>query len=52
MEKKNDFWPYAAFILLSLLVGGRATLVSVDGMRAFKDLPQSPQTPGEVWFGE
>ncbi|MBQ6865754.1 MAG: tryptophan-rich sensory protein, partial [Clostridia bacterium] len=50
MEKKNDFWPYAAFILLSLLVGGLATLVSVDGMRAFQDLPQSPLTPPPVVF--
>ena len=50
MEKKNDFWPYAAFILLSLLVGGLATLVSVDGMRAFQNLPQSPLTPPPVVF--
>ena len=50
MEKKNNFWPYAAFILLSLLTGGLATLVSVDGMRAFENLQQSPLTPPPVVF--
>ena len=50
MEKKNNFWPYAAFILLSLLTGGLATLVSVDGMRAFGNLQQSPLTPPPVVF--
>jgi len=50
MEKKNNFWPYAAFILLSLLIGGLATLVSMDGMRAFQNLRQSSLTPPPVVF--
>ena len=50
MERKNDFWPYAIFSCLSLLVGGLATLVSMDGMKAFQNLPQSPLTPPPVVF--
>lgn len=50
MEKKNNFWPYAICILLSLLVGGVATLVSMDGMRAFQSLQQAPLTPPPVVF--
>ena len=50
MERKNNFWPYAIFIVLSLLTGGLATLVSVDGMKAFQYLPQSTLTPPPVVF--
>ena len=50
MERKNNFWPYAIFIVLSLLTGGLATLVSMDGMKAFQYLPQSPLTPPPVVF--
>ena len=50
MERKHDFWPYVIFIFLSLLTGGLATLVSMDGMRAFQYLPQSPLTPPPVVF--
>ena len=50
MERKRDIWPYVVFILLSLTVGGLATLVSMDGMRAFQSLPQSPLTPPPLVF--
>ncbi|MBR0357252.1 MAG: tryptophan-rich sensory protein [Clostridia bacterium] len=50
MERKRDIWPYVVFILLSLLTGGLATLVSMDGMKAFQYLPQSPLTPPPVVF--
>ena len=50
MERKHDFWPYVLFILLSLLVGGLATVVSLDGMKAFGNLPQSPLTPPPAVF--
>lgn len=50
MERKNDIWPYVIFIFLSLLTGGLATVVSMDGMRAFQYLPQSPLTPPPVVF--
>ena len=50
MERKNNFWPNAIFIVLSLLTGGLATLVSMDGMKAFQHLPQSPLTPPPVVF--
>ena len=50
MERKKDFWPYVIFIFLSLLTGGLATLVSMDGMKAFQSLPQSPLTPPPVAF--
>lgn len=50
MERKRSFWPYVIFIFLSLLTGGLATLVSLDGMRAFQSLPQSPLTPPPVVF--
>ena len=50
MERKRSFWPYVIFILLSLLTGGLATLVSMDGMKAFQFLPQSPLTPPPVVF--
>lgn len=50
MERKRDIWPYVIFILLSLLVGGLASLVSMDGMKAFQNLPQSPLTPPPLVF--
>ena len=50
MERKHDIWPYVVFIFLSLLTGGLATLVSMDGMKAFQYLPQSPLTPPPVVF--
>ena len=50
MERKRSFWPYVIFILLSLLTGGLAALVSMDGMKAFQFLPQSPLTPPPVVF--
>ena len=50
MERKRDIWPYVVFILLSLTVGGLATLVSMDGMKAFQSLPQSPLTPPPLVF--
>ena len=50
MERKRDIWPYVIFILLSLLTGGLATLVSMDGMKAYQFLPQSPLTPPPVVF--
>ena len=50
MERKHDFWPYVLFILLSLLAGGLATVVSLDGMKAFGNLPQSPLTPPPAVF--
>ena len=50
MEQKRCIWPYVIFIFLSLLIGGLATLVSMDGMKAFGDLPQSPLTPPPVAF--
>ena len=50
MERKRSFWPYVIFIFLSLLTGGLATLVSMDGMKAFQFLPQSPLTPPPVVF--
>ena len=50
MERKRSFWPYAVFIFLSLLTGGLATLVSMDGMKAFQNLPQSPLTPPPLVF--
>ena len=50
MERKHDLWPYVAFIFLSLLTGGLATLVSMDGMKAYQFLPQSPLTPPPVVF--
>ena len=50
MERKYNFWPYVVFILLSLLTGGLATLVSMDGMKAFQSLPQSTLTPPSLVF--
>ena len=50
MERKRDIWPYVIFILLSLLTGGLATVVSMDGMKAYQYLPQSPLTPPPVVF--
>ena len=50
MERKRDIRPYVIFIFLSLLVGGIATLVSMDGMKAYAYLPQSPLTPPPVVF--
>ncbi len=50
MERKHDIWPYVVFIFLSLLTGGLATLVSMDGMKAFGNLPQSPLTPPPLVF--
>ena len=50
MERKHDFWPYVLFIFLSLLTGGLATVVTLDGMKAFQTLPQSPLTPPPVVF--
>ena len=50
MERKRDIWPYVVFIFLSLLTGGLATLVSMDGMKAFRFLPQSPLTPPPAVF--
>ena len=50
MERKRDIWPYVLFIFLSLLTGGLATLVSMDGMKAYAYLPQSPLTPPPVVF--
>ena len=50
MERKRSFWPYVIFIFLSLLTGGLATLVSMDGMKAYAYLPQSPLTPPPVVF--
>lgn len=50
MERKRSFWPYVVFIFLALLTGGLATLVSMDGMKAFASLPQSPLTPPPVVF--
>lgn len=50
MERKHDLWPYAIFIPLSLMTGGLAALVSLDGMRAFQALPQSPLTPPPLVF--
>lgn len=50
MERKHSFWPYVIFIFLSLLTGGLATVVSLDGMKAYRFLPQSPLTPPPVVF--
>ena len=50
MERKHDIWPYVIFIFLSLLTGGLATLVSMDGMKAFQYLPQSSLTPPPAVF--
>ena len=50
MERKVDLWPFVIFIFLSLLTGGLATVVSLNGMRAFQTLPQSPLTPPPVAF--
>ena len=50
MERKHDLWPYVVFIFLSLLTGGLATLVSLDGMKAYAYLPQSTLTPPPVVF--
>ena len=50
MERKHDLWPYVVCIFLSLLTGGLATVVSLDGMKAFQFLPQSPLTPPPVVF--
>ena len=50
MERKHDLWPYVVFIFLSLLTGGLATLVSMDGMKTYPFLPQSPLTPPPVMF--
>ena len=50
MERKRSFWPYVIFIFLALLTGGLATLVSLDGMKAYRFLPQSPLTPPPVVF--
>ena len=50
MERRYDFWPYVIFIFLSLLTGGLSTLVSLDGMKAYAYLPQSPLTPPPVVF--
>ena len=50
MERKRSFWPYVIFIFLALLTGGLATLVSLDGMKAYQYLPQSPLTPPPVVF--
>ncbi len=50
MERKHDLWPYVVFIVLPLLTGGLATLVSLDGMKAYAYLPQSPLTPPPVVF--
>jgi tryptophan-rich sensory protein len=50
MERKRDIWPYVVFIFLSLLTGGLATLVSMNGMKAYRYLPQSSLTPPPVVF--
>ena len=50
MERKRSFWPYVIFIFLALLTGGLATLVSLDGMKAYRFLPQSHLTPPPVVF--
>ena len=50
MERKHDIWPYVIFIFLSLLTGGLATLVSMDGMKAFQYLSQSSLTPPPAVF--
>ncbi len=50
MERKRDIWPYVIFIFLSLLTGGLAALVSMDGMKAFQSMPQSPLTPPPLVF--
>ena len=50
MERKRSFWPYVIFIFLALLTGGLATLVSLDGMKAYRFRPQSPLTPPPVVF--
>ncbi|MBR5742188.1 MAG: tryptophan-rich sensory protein [Clostridia bacterium] len=50
MERKRDLRPYVIFIFLSLLTGGLATVVSLDGMKAYQFLPQSPLTPPPVVF--
>ena len=50
MERKHDLWPYVVFIFLALLTGGLATLVSLDGMKVYRFLPQSPLTPPPVVF--
>ena len=50
MERKRSFWPYVIFIFLALLTGGLATLVSLDGIKAYRFLPQSPLTPPPVVF--
>ncbi len=50
MERKHDIWPYVVFIFLSLLTGGLATLVSMNGMKAFQAMPQSPLTPPPLVF--
>ena len=50
MERKHSIWPYVIFIFLSLLTGGLSTLVSLDGMKAYAYLPQSPLTPPPVVF--
>ena len=50
MERKHSIWPYVIFIFFSLLTGGLSTLVSLDGMKAYAYLPQSPLTPPPVVF--
>ena len=50
MERKHSIWPYVIFIFLSLLTGGLSILVSLDGMKAYAYLPQSPLTPPPVVF--
>ncbi len=50
MERKRDIWPYVVFIFLSLLTGGLATLVSMNGVKAYRYLPQSSLTPPPVVF--
>lgn len=50
MERKHDIWPYVIFIFLALLTGGLATLASMDGMKAYQYLPQSPLTPPPLVF--
>ena len=50
MERKRSFWPYVIFIFLALLTGGLATLVSLDGMKTYRFLPQSSLTPPPVVF--
>ena len=50
MERKVDLWPFVGFIFLSLLTGGLATVVSLDGMRAYQILCRSPLTPPPAVF--